>query len=70
MKMMLYPRDFYLLTVFGERSDGRTRPTIIQRPKWPITEIAQATKSDVNAAVDAANRAFEGGAVTHGQYVR
>lgn len=48
--------------VWRESSDGRTRPTINPTTEAPITEIAQATTADVNAAVDAAHRAFEGGA--------
>jgi acyl-CoA reductase-like NAD-dependent aldehyde dehydrogenase len=55
------PGQLYINGVWREASDGVTAPTITPIDESEITTVAQATESDVEAAVTAARTAFDEG---------
>jgi aldehyde dehydrogenase (NAD+) len=55
------PGLLYIDGVWREASDGATAPTITPIDESEITTVAQATESDVEAAVAAARTAFDDG---------
>jgi aldehyde dehydrogenase (NAD+) len=55
------PGQLYIDGVWRDASDGATAPTITPIDESEITTVAQATESDVEAAVVAARTAFDGG---------
>src|SRR5258708_30727160 len=55
------PGLLYIDGVWREASDGATAPTITPIDESQITTVAQATESDVEAAVAAARTAFDDG---------
>lgn len=60
-RMQIAPGKLFINGEWRDSQDGRTKPTINPATEEEITQIAQATEADANAAVKAARRAFDEG---------
>lgn len=60
-KMQIAPGKLFIDGEWRDAQDGQTKPTINPATEEAITEIAQATEADANAAVEAARKAFDEG---------